>query len=88
MKIKKSKVVDEFYQLDVKLNETLIKQGDAGINFYIVESGNFDIFVQDEQNKQNKVAKGPGTNFGELALMYNAPRAATVISTKNLLYGC
>ncbi|KAG9879964.1 camp-dependent protein kinase regulatory subunit, partial [Aureobasidium melanogenum] len=31
----------------------------------------------------NKVAScGPGTSFGELALMYNAPRAATVNSTE------
>ncbi|KAE9964680.1 hypothetical protein BLS_008147 [Venturia inaequalis] len=68
----------------------VIQQGDAGDFFYIVESGNFDIHV----NKSGKVeagpdgigekvaACGPGTSFGELALMYNAPRAATVVSTE------
>ena len=48
--------------------------GDAGDNFYVVESGEFDIFVNG-----NKVAsRGPGSSFGELALLYNSPRAATV----------
>ncbi|KAK3719218.1 hypothetical protein LTR37_004437 [Vermiconidia calcicola] len=68
----------------------VIVQGDAGDYFYIVEQGNFDIYV----SKTGKVESGPqgmgskvatsgeGTSFGELALMYNAPRAATVVSTE------
>jgi cAMP-dependent protein kinase regulator len=69
----------------------VIQQGDVGDNFYIVESGSFDVFV----NKSGKLESGPdgigaqvascgpGTSFGELALMYNAPRAATVVSTES-----
>lgn len=50
--------------------------GDAGDNFYVVEEGDFDILVN-----SNKVAsRGPTTSFGELALLYNSPRAATVVS--------
>lgn len=52
--------------------------GDAGDNFYVVESGDFDIFV----NGNRVASRGPGTSFGELALLYNSPRAATVTSTK------
>jgi cAMP-dependent protein kinase regulator len=67
----------------------VISQGDAGDYFYIVENGNFDIYIHSSGAVQpgpdglgNKVAStGPGGSFGELALMYNAPRAATVIST-------
>lgn len=70
---------------DVKV----ISQGDQGDYFYVVESGSFDIFVSstgkiengpDGMGKQVSTT-GPGASFGELALMYNAPRAATVIST-------
>ncbi|CZT21104.1 related to cAMP-dependent protein kinase regulatory subunit [Ramularia collo-cygni] len=68
----------------------VIVQGDAGDYFYIVESGSFDIYVSKTGKVEhgangmgNKVASpGPGSSFGELALMYNAPRAATVVSTE------
>ena len=68
----------------------VITQGDAGDYFYVVERGTFDIYVnpaghvtpgpQGMGNKVNTI--GPGGSFGELALMYNAPRAATVVSTE------
>ena len=68
----------------------VITQGDVGDYFYVVEKGQFDIFVNSSGSIQpgpngmgNKVTTiGPGGSFGELALMYNAPRAATVISTE------
>ena len=67
----------------------VIQQGDTGDFFYIVERGNFDVFVNKSgrleagaEGMGDKVAScGPGNSFGELALMYNAPRAATVVST-------
>ncbi|KAF2769091.1 camp-dependent protein kinase regulatory subunit [Teratosphaeria nubilosa] len=68
----------------------VIVQGDAGDYFYVVESGGFDIYVSPTGKAEpgpdglgQKVATlGHGTSFGELALMYNAPRAATVVSTE------
>ncbi|KAI9813315.1 MAG: hypothetical protein M1827_004257 [Pycnora praestabilis] len=69
----------------------VITQGDVGDYFYVVEKGQFDIYVNPAGSHQagpngigNKVNTiGPGGSFGELALMYNAPRAATVISTES-----
>ncbi|GFF37218.1 hypothetical protein IFM58399_04818 [Aspergillus lentulus] len=66
----------------------VISQGDAGDYFYIVENGHFDVYINPAGSVQpgpdgmgNKVSTiGPGGSFGELALMYNAPRAATVVS--------
>ena len=68
----------------------VISQGDAGDNFYIVERGEFDVLIHPSGTIQagaeglgKKVASiGPGGSFGELALMYNAPRAATIVSTE------
>jgi cAMP-dependent protein kinase regulator len=68
----------------------VIVQGDQGDFFYVVEKGSFDIYVNPSGTLQagpdglgNKVATiEPGGSFGELALMYNAPRAATVMSAE------
>ena len=69
-------------------NIKVITQGDEGDFFYVIESGDFDIYINPSGTVEagpaglgNKVASiGPGGSFGELALMYNAPRAATVVS--------
>ena len=66
----------------------VISQGDTGDYFYVVEDGHFDIYIHSSGTVQpgpdgmgTKVNTiGPGGSFGELALMYNAPRAATVVS--------
>jgi cGMP-dependent protein kinase len=55
----------------------VIKQGDPGDYFYIVEYGSFAAVI----NGQEKKTYGPGMFFGELALAYNQPRAATIVST-------
>ncbi|KAL4754122.1 camp-dependent protein kinase regulatory subunit [Aspergillus terricola var. indicus] len=68
----------------------VISQGDAGDYFYIVEEGHFDVYIHPSGSVQpgpdgtgNKISTiGPGGSFGELALMYNAPRAATIVSTE------
>lgn len=66
----------------------VITQGDAGDYFYIVEEGTFGVFINPAGAAQagpdglgHQVGRiGPGGSFGELALMYNAPRAATIMS--------
>jgi len=69
-----------FTKLDVKANETVISQGEAGDHFYIVASGAYQASLAQLDGKV--VAKyGEGDSFGELALLYNSPRAATVTCT-------
>ena len=52
-------------------------QGTPGDYFYIVESGTFDVFVTRPGGAPTKVTSySAGAGFGELALMYNAPRYA------------
>ncbi|OLL25263.1 cAMP-dependent protein kinase regulatory subunit [Neolecta irregularis DAH-3] len=62
-------------------NEVVIRQGDVGDYFYIVETGEFDVYVKGPRDEVGKKVASivSGGSFGELALMYNAPRAATVI---------
>mmetsp|Transcript_31145 Transcript_31145/g.70816 ORF Transcript_31145/g.70816 Transcript_31145/m.70816 type:complete len:363 (-) Transcript_31145:209-1297(-) len=74
-------VVGAMFLREVKVEEKIIEQGADGDYFYIVVSGSYDIFVQrraDVEPEKVMVATA-GMSFGELALMYNVPRAATVI---------
>lgn len=60
----------------------VIKQGDEGDNLYVVESGKLGCYRQFAKDQPQKYLKEyqPGEAFGELALLYNAPRAATIIA--------
>jgi len=67
--------------------ETVIEQGDKGDVLYIVEIGELDCykkFKKDEERKYLKTYQS-GEAFGELALLYNAPRAATVVAKTDVV---
>jgi cAMP-dependent protein kinase regulator len=58
--------------------EDVIVQGDIGDTFYLLEDGSVDVYIKKGGNPEVKVhTYKPGDAFGELAIMYNAPRAAT-----------
>jgi len=69
-----SDVFDSLFPSNAEPDDTIIKQGDAGDNFYIIDQGAVDIYVNDIK----VVNLGEGGSFGELALIYGTPRAATV----------
>ncbi|KAF9222082.1 camp-dependent protein kinase regulatory subunit [Gyrodon lividus] len=100
-------VLNAMQERHVNKDEVVIRQGDVGEYFYVVESGLFHCYVHpgplpptwlvDDPSSTNssqpkkflqpgyhpvygrKVAEcKPGNSFGELALMYTHPRAATV----------
>ncbi len=58
--------------------ETIIREGDLGDLFYCIESGTADASIN---NVGNVMTYTSGACFGELALIYNSPRAASVVAT-------
>lgn len=73
-----SQVLDAMFEKVVEPSDVVIKEGDDGDYFYIIESGKYDIFkIIAGENKHVGQYDNKGS-FGELALMYNAPRAATI----------
>ncbi|XP_077868687.1 cAMP-dependent protein kinase type II regulatory subunit-like [Saccoglossus kowalevskii] len=72
-------VLDAMFEKKVEPNEHIIDQGDDGDNFYVIDSGIYDIYVN---NKKVGAYTNQGS-FGELALMYNTPRAATIIAVSD-----
>lgn len=59
--------------------EAIIRQGDPGDAFYVIEKGKCSVQITDPDGNQKEVAKlGKGEYFGEMALLSNAPRSATI----------
>lgn len=66
-------------QVKVSQDEVVIKQDESGDRFYVVSSGAFDAYLQAPDGTGLLVKEYvAGDLFGELALLYNSPRAATV----------
>ena len=77
----KKSILEAVTLVTKKEGDVIIKQGDDGDNFYLVEQGQLNctkfLNPSDEQETFLKEYQ-PGESFGELALLYNAPRAATI----------
>ncbi|KAL7986234.1 hypothetical protein Chor_011400 [Crotalus horridus] len=69
------------FERKVQPQEHVIDQGDDGDNFYVIEEGSYDIFVTRESQTRCVGRYDNHGSFGELALMYNTPRAATIVAT-------
>ncbi|CBZ51945.1 putative CAMP-dependent protein kinase regulatory subunit [Neospora caninum Liverpool] len=80
-------VINAFQEVSVKKGTVIIRQGDDGDRLYLIETGEVDVMKKFPGEKENKFLckMRPGDAFGELALMYNAPRAATVIAADDML---
>merc|ERR1712029_658343 len=80
----RSDIFDAMFAKEADEGEVIIQQGDEGDNFYIIDQGNVDIYV----NGNKVVNLSEGASIGELALIYGTPRAATVMAvTRVKLWG-
>ncbi|CAL8076015.1 unnamed protein product [Calicophoron daubneyi] len=70
----RSDIFDAMFPMHRNPGDVIIQQGDEGDNFYIIDQGEVDIFLNNEYSS----TIGEGGSFGELALIYGTPRAATV----------
>lgn len=69
-------LVSAMQERETYAGEHIIEQGHDGDNFYVVDKGLFDVYVQGVHVGEY-VNQG---HFGELALLHNCPRAASVMS--------
>ena len=73
-------VINAMEEKKFKIDEKVITQGEVGDCLYIVETGSLSCYKILESGENKFLCNyGPGDAFGELALLYNCPRAASII---------
>ena len=66
-----------------KKDETIIKQGAPGVGLFIISSGKVKIVKELFRGEKLEIAThGPGDFFGEIAVLDNAARSASVIAVE------
>lgn len=69
-------LLDAFEKVYYDPNVTIMKQGEEGEYFFVIRDGNLHYEIDGVTSK----ILSPGESFGEMALMYDCPRAASVIT--------
>jgi cAMP-dependent protein kinase regulator len=81
-KFQKLKLVDGLQQITLPAGEFIIKEGDQGKEFYIIEEGSLECLkLHNVQNKHGFMKVrilNKGEHFGELALINNNVRSLSV----------
>jgi CRP/FNR family transcriptional regulator len=73
-------LADEFNERRFMAGDKIALEGEGGLMFFVVESGEASVAVHGEE-----VGKlGPGAAFGEIALIDRRPRTATVTAVTDL----
>ena len=69
--------------------EILVNKGEAGTSMFVILSGEVRIFLPAEAGDEPTVLKdlGPGGFFGEMSLLDNLPRAASVMAISATVLG-
>jgi CRP-like cAMP-binding protein len=60
--------------------ETVAEEGHSGVGFFVIESGEASVTVGGEERRRF----GPGDYFGEIALIDEGARTATVVAESQL----
>ena len=69
----KERLATKLLPIDVPAGETIVRAGEVGDRFYLVDSGTVRIGLEEGEKES-----GAGDYFGEIALLRDVPRTATV----------
>jgi CRP/FNR family transcriptional regulator, cyclic AMP receptor protein len=67
-------------EIDLREGKEMTKQGSRGREFFVLLEGNADV----KKNGRRINTLGPGDFFGEIALVSDTPRTASVIATSSV----
>ena len=78
------KIARLFKERHFSKGETVVKEGSGGAAFFVIESGEATVFIGGKQ----RTTLNPGDYFGEIALIDEGARMATITAASDLFcYG-
>ncbi len=69
----------------VSKGAVIVREGDQGDCAYLVQAGSVDVYVEDEGKKTVLAHMGAGQIFGEMALVFDEYRVATVEAAEDCM---
>ena len=74
------KLASLFKERTYSTGEAMAEEGKHGIGFFVIEEGSAKVTVRGEE----RTTLGPGSYFGEIALIDDGPRTATVTAENDV----
>ncbi len=79
-----ARLARRFNERSYAAGETIVSQGTLGIGLFIIETGHAEAMREHPDGSKSVVNQlGPTDFFGELSLLDEAPRTASVIATED-----
>jgi cAMP-dependent protein kinase regulator len=76
------KLLAAFQVREYSAGKSVVQQGDHGREAFLLVRGVLNVVRQDQERTAILAVLGPGALFGEMALVSNAPRAASVVAVE------
>ena len=73
-------LADEFNERSFGAGQKVALEGEGGLMFFVVESGELSVEIHGEAVS----SLGPGSSFGEIALIDRRPRTATITAVTDV----
>lgn len=71
-------------RVDWPADHVVFRQGDPGASLYLVSRGRASVYLSTDAGRVRLVTFAPGSVFGELAILDQGPRSATVIADETM----
>ena len=75
-----SQIAESMKRRQFSAGQEIAREGESGVGFFVIEDGNAKVTVHGEERRR----LGPGDYFGEIALIAQGARTATVTAETEL----